>query len=104
MHQMPEGQLFDARFFLPALCTNAAVREVMQLAFVNRVHSIRLAYLHRKLAIILCDSTASYPSVRIRVVLLRSRQNMLRASNNSDDFGLFRSVIELLARDACCVY
>jgi len=70
MRQIPEGQVFNARFFLPVLCANVMDREVMTLAFVNQVHSIRFAYLHKKLKIIICDSTEPYPSFRIRVVLL----------------------------------
>jgi hypothetical protein len=108
MDQMPEGQFFGARFFLPALCANVTVLEVMTMAF-NQVHCIRLAYLHRKLEIVLCDSTAPYPSFRMRVVKLRSRQSIQRnadAGNNPLTSGCSGqgTVIELLARDACCLW
>jgi hypothetical protein len=46
MRQIPEGQFFNERFSLLALCANVTVREVVTLAFVNQVHCIRLAYLH----------------------------------------------------------
>jgi hypothetical protein len=45
---MPEGQFFNARIFFPALwAANVTILEVMTLAFVNQVHCIRLAYLHK---------------------------------------------------------
>jgi hypothetical protein len=48
MRQMPEWQVFDGKGFPLALCANAAIREVMTLAFVNQMHCIRLAYLHKR--------------------------------------------------------
>ena len=47
MRQMPEGQVFSAKGFLPAVCANVTVREVMTLVFVNQMHCIRLAYLRK---------------------------------------------------------
>ena len=70
MREMPEGQFFNARLFLPALCANVTVREAMTLAVLNQGHCIRVAYLPKKLEIVLCDSTVPYPNFRVIVILL----------------------------------
>jgi len=67
MREMPEGQFFNARLFLPA---NVTVREAMTLAVLNQVHCIRVAYLPKQLEIVLRDSTEPYPSFRVIVILL----------------------------------
>jgi hypothetical protein len=47
MRQILGEQFLNAKGFPPAIWANMTVREVMTLAFVNQMHCIRLAYLHK---------------------------------------------------------